>query len=102
MTLWILQGGRTTVRPYKNRADTRVCPYQNPPNFTWSSSRVKVPMVKRGYWVSDEEGMIMDEQIHVDQGVSEMPKIGEKAPDFALSNQDGKIVHLSDYRGKKV
>ncbi len=31
-----------------------------------------------------------------------MPAIGEKAPDFALPNQDGRIVHLSDFRGKKV
>jgi thioredoxin-dependent peroxiredoxin len=31
-----------------------------------------------------------------------MPKIGETAPDFALINQDGKTVHLSDFRGKRV
>ena len=31
-----------------------------------------------------------------------MPAIGEQAPDFALLNQDGKTVRLSDYRGKKV
>ncbi len=31
-----------------------------------------------------------------------MPAVGEKAPDFALKNQDGQIVRLSDYRGKKV
>lgn len=31
-----------------------------------------------------------------------MPSIGENAPDFALTNQDGKIVKLSDFRGKKV
>ena len=31
-----------------------------------------------------------------------MPKIGETAPDFALPNQDGNTVHLSDFRGKKV
>lgn len=31
-----------------------------------------------------------------------MPTIGEPAPDFALPNQDGKIVKLSDFRGKKV
>ncbi|MBA3871620.1 MAG: thioredoxin-dependent thiol peroxidase [Chloroflexota bacterium] len=31
-----------------------------------------------------------------------MPNIGEKAPDFELPNQDGKMVKLSDFRGKKV
>ena len=31
-----------------------------------------------------------------------MPTIGELAPDFELPNQDGKMVKLSDYCGKKV
>ena len=31
-----------------------------------------------------------------------MPNIGEIAPDFALKNQHGDTVKLSDYRGKKV
>jgi len=31
-----------------------------------------------------------------------MPAIGEKAPDFALKNQDGETVRLSDFRGKKI
>ena len=29
-------------------------------------------------------------------------KIGQKAPVFALPNQDGKIMRLSDFKGKKV
>ena len=31
-----------------------------------------------------------------------MPINGEKAPDFELKNQNGAIVRLSDYRGKKI
>ena len=31
-----------------------------------------------------------------------MPNVGQVAPDFELQNQEGKTVHLSDYRGKKV
>ncbi|MCC6614839.1 MAG: peroxiredoxin [Anaerolineae bacterium] len=31
-----------------------------------------------------------------------MPQIGEPAPDFELPNQDGKLVRLSDFRGKRV
>lgn len=31
-----------------------------------------------------------------------MPKVGQPAPDFELLNQEGQIVRLSDYRGKKV
>ena len=35
---------------------------------------------------------------------SETPSkmIGEKAPDFALPDQDGKVHKLSDYKGKYV
>lgn len=31
-----------------------------------------------------------------------MLKVGDKAPEFTLLDQDGKEVSLSDYRGKKV
>jgi peroxiredoxin Q/BCP len=31
-----------------------------------------------------------------------VPKKGEKAPDFTLSDQDGNTVRLSDLRGRKV
>lgn len=31
-----------------------------------------------------------------------MPGIGEQAPDFELPNQDGQMIKLSDYRGKRV
>jgi thioredoxin-dependent peroxiredoxin len=31
-----------------------------------------------------------------------MPEIGEQAPDFALPNQDGQTIRLSDFRGQKV
>ncbi len=29
-------------------------------------------------------------------------EIGKKAPDFALQDEDGKTVKLSDYKGKRV
>ena len=31
-----------------------------------------------------------------------MPQIGETAPDFELTNQDGQTVRLSDFRGRTV
>ena len=29
-------------------------------------------------------------------------KVGDKAPDFVLKDQDGKVHKLSDYRGQRV
>jgi len=31
-----------------------------------------------------------------------MLKVGDKAPDFSLQNQNGEIVSLSDFKGKNV
>jgi len=31
-----------------------------------------------------------------------LPNAGEKAPDFKGVNQDGKVISLSDYKGKKL
>ena len=31
-----------------------------------------------------------------------MPAVGEKAPDFTLSDQNGKPVHLAAFRGKST
>ncbi len=36
------------------------------------------------------------------KGMVVMPETGILAPDFELPNQDGKLIKLSDYRGKKV
>src|SRR4051812_5131554 len=33
---------------------------------------------------------------------NEMPSIGEDAPDFALKNEEGSLVKLSDLKGRKV
>jgi len=30
------------------------------------------------------------------------PKVGDKAPDFALPDQNGGTIRLSDFRGKKT
>ncbi len=34
--------------------------------------------------------------------LNDMVEVGDKAPDFALKDQDGNIVKLSDYKGKKI
>ncbi len=31
-----------------------------------------------------------------------MPAIGQPAPEFALRNQDGELIRLSDFRGRRV
>ncbi|GAB1422258.1 thioredoxin-dependent thiol peroxidase [Anaerolineales bacterium] len=31
-----------------------------------------------------------------------MPKLGDRVPNFSLPNQDGKMVSLSDFKGKKL
>jgi peroxiredoxin Q/BCP len=31
-----------------------------------------------------------------------MPKVGELAPDFEVLNDQGEVVHLSDFRGKNI
>tara|TARA_Y100000590_G_C15701393_1_gene1006930 strand:+ start:439 stop:570 length:132 start_codon:yes stop_codon:yes gene_type:complete len=31
-----------------------------------------------------------------------MLKVGDKAPDFSLQNQNGEIISLSDFKGKNV
>jgi peroxiredoxin Q/BCP len=33
-------------------------------------------------------------------GAAEL-KVGDRAPEFALPDQDGRVVKLSDFRGKK-
>ena len=34
--------------------------------------------------------------------VGEEPKVGDKAPDFALPGSDGKTYSLADFKGKKA
>ena len=31
-----------------------------------------------------------------------VPEAGDKVPDFAMRNQDGRVIHLDQYRGKEV
>jgi len=40
--------------------------------------------------------------VHVDDASVKPDKERKSAPDFALKDADGKLVHLSDYRGKVV
>jgi peroxiredoxin Q/BCP len=34
-------------------------------------------------------------------GTSATLKVGDRAPDFGLPDQNGKVIKLSDFRGKK-
>jgi len=40
-------------------------------------------------------------QIVQEDDMVPVPKIGRLAPDFALKSHDGRMICLSDYRGKK-
>ena len=31
-----------------------------------------------------------------------LPEVGQNAPEFAAVNQDGKLLHLADFKGKKL
>ncbi|MGP8216011.1 MAG: thioredoxin-dependent thiol peroxidase [Bacteroidia bacterium] len=46
----------------------------------------------------------MAKKLNVYKNVSKVNKLkeGDKAPDFSVKNQDGKIFSLKDYKGKKV
>jgi peroxiredoxin Q/BCP len=46
----------------------------------------------------------MAKKLKVTQNVTKVNKlkVGDKAPDFSLNNQDGKTFSLKDYHGKKV
>ncbi|HWY97548.1 MAG TPA: thioredoxin-dependent thiol peroxidase [Bacteroidia bacterium] len=46
----------------------------------------------------------MAKKLKVTQNVTKVNKlkVGDKAPDFSLNNQDGKTLSLKDYKGKKV
>ena len=47
-------------------------------------------------------GIRVSHRYHAISSLAPATSRGRQAPDFALSTLDGKIVHLSDYRGKAV
>lgn len=61
-----------------------------------------VVVVNNSYWL---EHVIVTDQSKRGTVSATQPHVllpGEQVPDVPLSNQDGKIVHLSDFRGKAV
>jgi len=53
-----------------------------------AGAAVAVGVVMLGLWRTKRDG--------------EPPKVGDKAPDFALPDQNGRTIRLSDFRGKKT
>lgn len=47
-------------------------------------------------------GIRVSRQYHANSSLIPAVSRGHQAPDFALATPDGKIVHLSEYRGKAV
>jgi len=46
----------------------------------------------------------MEESVNIKEGSDDMVvlKVGDKAPDFSLLDQDGKTIKLADFAGKKL
>lgn len=68
-------------------------------------NQVKATLVVDGASSWLEEIIITDETVDTSSAKAEGPveaKVGDEVPNFSLVNQDGKTVHLRDYRGKAV